>query len=163
MPFTCSLALKYSLNNRISLESGLNYSRLVSNFEMGADGNAIREHQTIHYLGIPVKGIYNMYNKKALSLYASAGITVEIPVFSSLSKSYYLHDVISGTDRESIHTSWQWSIGTGIGVEYKLTPSIGLFVEPSMRYYIPTDSNIETYYTKHPFTFSLPLGIRFTW
>ena len=163
MPFTCSLALKYSLNNRISLESGLNYSRLVSNFEMGADGNAIREHQTIHYLGIPVKGIYNMYNKKAWSLYASAGITAEIPVFSSLSKSYYLHDVISGTDRESIHASWQWSIGTGIGVEYKLTPSIGLFVEPSMRYYIPTDSNIETYYTKHPFTFSLPLGIRFTW
>ena len=163
MPFTCSLALKYSLNNRISLESGLNYSRLVSNFEMGADGNAIRQHQTIHYLGIPVKGIYNMYNKKAWSLYASAGITAEIPVFSSLSKSYYLHDVISGTDRESIHASWQWSIGTGIGVEYKLTPSIGLFVEPSMRYYIPTDSNIETYYTKHPFTFSLPLGIRFTW
>ena len=163
MPFTCSLALKYSLSHRLSLESGLSYSRLVSNFEMGSDGNAIREHQVIHYLGIPVKGIYNMYNRKAWSLYASVGITAEIPVFSSLSKSYYLHNVIAGADGESIHAPWQWSVGTGIGMEYKLTPGIGLFVEPSLRYYIPTGSHIETYYTKHPFTFSLPLGIRFTW
>ena len=61
MPVTWSLALKYRLNHRFGLESGLSYSRLNSDFEMGADGNTIREQQTIHYLGIPIKGIYNMY------------------------------------------------------------------------------------------------------
>ena len=29
--------------------------------------------------------------------------------------------------------------------------------------YIPMKTDIETYRTEHPFTFSLPLGIRFTW
>ena len=60
MPITWSLALKYKLDNRLGLESGISYSRLNSDFEMGTDGNTIREQQTIHYLGIPVKGIYNM-------------------------------------------------------------------------------------------------------
>ena len=60
MPFTWSLALRYKLSNRFGLESGLSYSRLTSDFKMGADGNVIREQQTIHYLGIPIKGIYNL-------------------------------------------------------------------------------------------------------
>ena len=38
MPVTWSLALKYRLNHRFGLESGLSYSRLTSDFEMGADG-----------------------------------------------------------------------------------------------------------------------------
>ena len=68
MPITWSLALKYRLGNRFGLESGLSYSRLTSDFEMGTDGNTIREQQTIHYLGIPVKGIYNIYNSNKSSI-----------------------------------------------------------------------------------------------
>ena len=48
MPFTWSLAMRYTLSNRFGLESGLNYSRLTSDFEMGADGNVICEQQSIH-------------------------------------------------------------------------------------------------------------------
>ena len=105
MPVNFSFALKYHLNNRFGLETGLSYSRLKSDFEMGSNGNTINEHQTIRYLGIPMKGIY----------------------------------------------------------KYNFTPNIGLFAEPSLQYYIPTGTQIETYRTEHPFTFSLPIGIRFTW
>jgi RNA polymerase sigma-70 factor (ECF subfamily) len=48
-------------------------------------------------------------------------------------------------------------------MQYHLTRNIGFFIEPSLQYFIPTKSNIETYRTEHPFTFTLPLGIRFTW
>ena len=163
MPISFSLALKYKLSNRFSLETGLSYSRLKSEFEMGSNGNTIKEQQTIHYLGIPVKGICNMYTGKAWSLYGNLGVTTEIPVYSPLNTSYYLHGILEATDKTTIRAPWQWSVGTGIGLQYNLTPNIGLFAEPSLQYYIPTGSNVETYRTEHPFTFSMPLGIRFTW
>ena len=163
MPIIFSLALKYKLNNRFGLETGLSYSRLRSDFEMGTNGNTINEQQTIHYLGIPVKGLCNMYTGKAWSLYGSLGVTTEIPVYSPFNTNYYLHGVLQVTDKTTLHAPWQWSVGTGLGLQYNLTPRIGLFAEPSLQYYIPTGSDIETYRTEHPFMFTLPLGIRFTW
>ena len=163
MPVTWSLTLKYKLNNRFGVESGLSYSRLTSDFEMGTDGNSINEQQTIHYLGIPVKGIYNIYSNRGWNLYGSLSVTTEIPVYSPLKTNYYLHGILEATDKTTIRAPWQWSVGTGLGLQYNFTPNIGLFAEPSLQYYIPNESQIETYRTEHPFTFSLPLGIRFTW
>ena len=163
MPINFSMALKYKLNHRFALETGLSYSRLKSEFEMGSNGNTINEQQTIHYLGIPVKGIYNIYNRKAWSFYGSLSVTTEIPVYSPLNTSYYLHGILEATEKTTIRAPWQWSVGSGLGLQYNLTPSIGFFVEPSLQYFIPTSSSIETYRTEHPFNFSLPLGIRFTW
>ena len=163
MPVNFSLALKYRLNSRFALETGLSYSRLKSEFEMGSNGNTINEQQTIHYLGIPLKGTYNIFSRQVWSLYGSLGVTTEIPLYSPLNTSYYLHGLLEATDKTSIRAPWQWSLGTGLGLQYNVTPSIGLFAEPSLQYYIPTKSDIETYRTEHPFNFSLPIGIRFTW
>ena len=148
MPMNFSLALKYGLNHR---------------FEMGSNGNTINEQQIIHYLGIPVKGIYYIYNRKVWSLYGSLGVTTEIPVYSPLNTNYYMHGILEATEKTTIHAPCQWSVGSGLGLQYNFTPNIGLFAEPSLQYYIPTGSQIETYRTEHPFTFTLPLGIRFTW
>ncbi len=163
MPINLSLALKYRLNNRFAIETGLSYSKLKSDFEMGSNGNTINEQQTIHYLGIPLKGTYNIYSRKTWSLYGSLGVITEIPLYSPLNTSYYLHGMLEATDKTIIHAPWQWSVGTGLGLQYNFTPNIGLFAEPSLQYYIPTGTQIETYRTEHPFTFSLPIGIRFTW
>ena len=175
MPITWSLALKYKLNNRFGLESGLSYSCLTSDFEMGADDhlgmgsdahlgkNAISEHQTIHYLGIPMKGIYVMYGGKLWNLYGSIGLTTEIPVHSTLRSNYYIYGQHEASDKTTIRAPWQFSTNFGIGLQIHLTPNIGLFTEPSLQYFIPMQSDIETYRTEHPFTFSLPLGIKFTW
>jgi RNA polymerase sigma-70 factor (ECF subfamily) len=175
MPVTWSLALKYRLNHRFALESGLSYSCLTSDFETGADGrsatavdtnlgkNAIREQQTIHYLGIPMKGIYNMYGGKRWNIYGSLGLTTEMPVHSTLRSDFYVNGQHEATDKTTIRAPWQFSTTFGLGLQMHLTPHIGFFAEPSLQYYIPTKSSIETYRTEHPFTFSLPLGIRFTW
>ncbi len=163
MPVTWSLALKYRLNHRFGLESGFNYSRLTSDFEMGADGNNIREQQTIHYLGIPMKGIYNMYGGKRWGIYGSIGLTTEIPIHSTLQSDFYVNGLHEATDKTAIRAPWLFSTTFGIGLQIYLMPNVGFFVEPSLQYYIPMKTDIETYRTEHPFTFSLPMGIRFTW
>ena len=163
MPFTWSLALKYRLNHRWGVETGLNYSKLTSEFEMGEDGNKIEQRQMIHYLGIPVKGVFNIYGGRTWNLYGSAGLVTEIPVYAPLYSNYYVHGQYEVSDKTTIRAPWQFSTTFGLGIQYHLTPHIGIFAEPSLQYFIPTHTDIETYRTEHPFTFSLPIGIRFTW
>ena len=163
MPITFSLALKYKLNNRFGLETGLSYSRLKSESEIGTGGNAIREQQTIHYLGIPLKGTYNIYNVRRWSLYGTLGVKLEMPVYAPLNTGYFVNGMKELEEKSTLHAPLQWSVGTGVGLQYNLTPNVGFYVEPSLQYYIPAGSDIETYRTEHPFMFSLPLGIRITW
>ena len=163
MPITWSLALRYKLNSDFGLETGINYSRLKSEFEIGSNGNAFNEQQTIHYLGIPLKGLYNIYNGRQWSIYGSMGVNMEIPVYTLLNTDYYLNGKKEATEKSTLNAPLQWSVGTGLGLQYNLTPNLGFFVEPSLQYYIPTGGSIETYRTEHPFTFSVPLGIRITW
>ena len=163
MPVTWSLALKYRLNHRWGVETGLNYSKLTSEFEMGEDGNKIEQRQTLHYLGIPMKGLFNIYGGRTWNLYGSAGLVTEIPVHTRLYSNYYVHGQYEVSDKTTIRAPWQFSTTFGLGIQYHLTPHIGIFAEPSLQYFIPTHTDIETYRTEHPFTFSLPIGIRFTW
>lgn len=163
IPITFSLALKYRLNNRFGLETGLSYSRLKSESEIGANGNSIREQQTIHYLGIPLKGSYNIYNVRRWNLYGNLGVKMEIPVYAPLNTNYYINGTMELSNKSTLHAPLQWSFSTGLGLQYNLTPNIGFFAEPSLQYYFPTGSSIETYHTEHPCVFSLPLGIRLTW
>ena len=89
-------------------------------------------------------------------------MTMEIPLKSSLRSSYFVNSNYEASDHFSIRAPWQFSTSLGVGVQYQLTPSVGLFAEPSLQYFLPSHSEIETYRTEHPFVFSLPLGIRIT-
>lgn len=163
MPMTWSLALKYRLDKRWGVETGLNYSKLKSEFEMGSNGNTINELQTIHYVGVPLKGIYHLYDTRKWGVYGAAGIMMEVPVHSSLYTDYYVLGKKEVSEKTSIHAPWQWSTTIGLGLQYHLTPHVGVFAEPSLQYFIPTGSSIETYRHEHPFIFTVPLGIRLTW
>lgn len=163
MPMTWSLALKYRLDKRWGVETGLNYSKLKSEFEMGSNGNTINELQTIHYVGVPLKGIYHLYDTRKWGVYGAAGMMMEVPVHSSLNTDYYVLGKKEVSEKTSIHAPWQWSTTIGLGLQYHLTPHVGVFAEPSLQYFIPTGSSIETYRHEHPFIFTVPLGIRLTW
>ena len=163
MPMTWSLALKYRLDKRWGVETGLNYSKLKSEFEMGSNGNTINELQTIHYVGVPLKGIYHFYDTRKWGVYGAAGMMMEVPVHSSLYTDYYVLGKKEVSEKTSIHAPWQWSTTIGLGLQYHLTPHVGVFAEPSLQYFIPTGSSIETYRHEHPFIFTVPLGIRLTW
>jgi len=163
MPVTWSLALRHQLTDCLGLESGLSYSRLSSDFELGTNGNTISDQQVIHYVGIPMKGIYNMYEGKLWGLYGCLGLTTEIPVHSSLHTNYFVNGQYKAGQKTTLSAPWQLSTTAGLGLQLHLTPNVGFFVEPSLQYFFPTQSHIESYRTEHPLTFSLPLGIRFTW
>lgn len=163
MPISWSLALNYRLHHRWALETGVQYNHLTSEFEIGTDGNAINERQTIHYLGIPAKGIYHFHNGKRWNFYSSAGMMFEMPVYATTHSDYFVDGKHAADEKTTFKAPWQFSTHLGVGLQFNITPSIGIFAEPSLQYFIPTGSSIETYRTEHPFSFNLPLGIRITW
>ena len=163
LPLTYSLSLRYQANKRIGLESGLQYTRLNSLFQTGEGINRIDEKQRIDYLGVPLKVSYRIWSGKHVGIYTSAGVTLEIPVKSTVTTEYISNNQPELRDSHHLDVPLQWSTGIGIGVQYNITPSISIFAEPGMQYYIPDDSGFETYRTQHPFTITIPAGLRFTW
>ena len=162
-PFTCSIVMKYWLNERWGIESGISYTALSSEFDLGSHGNIINERQNLHYIGIPIKGLYNIYNVGMWSMYATTGFTMDLPVSAWQRTKYILHGKIEAKDETPISAPWQFSASIGVGVQYQLTPHVGMFAEPGMQYYIPTGTSVSTFRTEHPFVFSLPVGLRITW
>ena len=163
LPLTFSLSLRYQANKRIGLESGLQYTRLNSLFQTGEGINRIDEKQRIDYLGVPLRASYRIWSGKHVGIYTSAGVTLEIPVKSTVSTEYILNNQPELRDSHHLDVPLQWSTGIGIGVQYNITPSISIFAEPGVQYYIPDGSGFETYRTQHPFTITIPAGLRFTW
>ena len=167
-PLTLQLSLSRQLNSHWSLATGLSYTRMKSTFESGNENTIIHRTQRLHYLGIPLKLGYRVVGGNRWSLYSTGGVQLDIPVSARLTTQYiyggsYAPIGNSPDIDATISAPWQWSVGVGIGAQYQIVPHLNVYLEPSLNYFIPTSTDVESYRTEHPFDLSLPFGIRFTW
>ena len=162
-PITLGLALTKSLGKNWSIESGLQYSLLKSNFTMGEGAYYIQRTQKVHYLGLPFRLSYKWLRSKRWSVYSSAGVLLNVPLVGEAKERYVTDTTIPYKNSWHFTPSWQWSVGAGVGVQYNLSPNWGIYAEPTFNWYIPNGSSIHTIWTEHPFTVTAPFGVRFTW
>lgn len=162
-PITLGLALTKSLGKNWSIESGLQYSLLKSNFTMGEGAYYIQRTQKVHYLGLPFRLSYKWLRSKRWSVYSSAGVLLNVPLVGEAKERYVTDTTVPYKDCWHFTPSWQWSVGAGVGVQYNLSPNWGIYAEPTFNWYIPNGSSIHTIWTEHPFTVTAPFGVRFTW
>lgn len=162
-PVTVGLSFSKNLNGRWSLETGVRYTYLKSTFTSG-DEFAVRETQKLHYIGIPLRLSYRFWNHKRFSAYATAGVQLDIPLKGTLETVHVTDSVlIRWSSPRSLEVPWQWSVQAGAGVQYHFTPHVSFYVEPTFNYYIPDGSSLRTIRKEHPFTFTVPVGFRFSW
>lgn len=162
-PITFGLSVTKSLGNNWSLETGLQYSLLKSDFTLGEGAYYIHRNQKVHYLGIPLQVSYKWVDVKDWSVYSSLGGALHIPVYGKTNEKYVIGNIMPYMNNWHFTPSVQWSVGTSVGVQYKFAPKWGIYIEPSLRWYVPNGSSIHTIWTEHPFTFTIPFGVRFTW
>lgn len=162
IPFTFGLLLRKPLDNNWGIETGLNYTRLVSDFTLG-DDSYVNERQTLNYIGIPLRGSYFLGKYKRFSFYISGGVTLEIPVSGTLKTDYIVDDQLEYSTNRTLKVPLQWSVDGGVGIQYQLSPSVGIFIEPGMHYYFNDGSYLNTIRKDHPVNFTLPMGIRWTY
>ena len=162
-PIILGLAVNKSIGKHWSLETGLQYSYLKSYFTLGTGNYRVDKEQKLHYIGIPVKLSYQFMAYKRLAAYGSAGASIQIP----LSGKTYADYVIGG--KSGYTTDWkttpsiQWTVNTNIGIQYQIAPKLTLFVEPTLNWYIPNESEVKNTWTERPFTLTVPFGIRLSW
>lgn len=172
-PFSLQLSLSVPLNNRWSLNTGVGYTYLKSVFEAD-DGNGndfMRRTQRLHYIGVPLGVTYNIWQKNRWTVYSMASLRLDVPVKGRVETKYiykgpFAHtpgdSLVFPTTHSRITPPWQFSVGAGLGVQYRLMPHVNVYFEPAVHYYIPTGSAIENYRSAHPIDLSLPVGIRIT-
>lgn len=162
-PITIGIAVNKRIGGKFSIETGLKYSFLKSDFRLGTGNYFVDKEQKLHYLGIPLNVSYQLIRYKKLSAYSSAGITLHIPIFGKTTADYITDGISVYANDWKVIPPTQWTTNISLGIQYQFAPNVNLFVEPTLNWYIPNGSNIKNSWTEHPFTFTVPIGIRFTW
>ena len=160
LPLTVGLTLNKMLGDRWAIGTGLQYTQLYSETQAGNTYTWEQQLQRLHYLGIPLRATWYPVRNSRWALYTSAQAMLELPIGSTLRRNTIIDGRQVTSERLKSDPSVQWSVGLGIGLEYRLSPVIGLYAEPSVHYYFKPSDGLSTYRTKHPATFSIPIGIR---
>ena len=162
-PITFGLSMTKTINRKWNVETGLQYSILKSEFILGEDDYYVQKRQKIHYLGIPLCLSYKWFGANRWTAYTSAGIILNIPLSGKTDEQYVTGTVIPYSDSWHFTPPFQWTIGTGVGLQYNFANNWGVYLEPTFSWHIPNGSTTRTIWTEHPFTITVPFGIRFTW
>ncbi|MCL3853650.1 sigma-70 family RNA polymerase sigma factor [Parabacteroides sp. GYB001] len=161
-PITLGLSVNKKLDDRWSFETGLQYIFLKSDFITGEEYR-IQETQKLHYIGLPFRVSYRWGNFRKFSFYSTAGVQVDIPLKGTLRTFHVTDSVPVDISRQSLAVPMQWSVNASAGVQYHFTRHISFYVEPTLNYYIPDGSGLRTIRREHPVTFTVPVGLRFSW
>ncbi len=146
LSWSAGISVGKQLNRYLSLESGLVYTYLSSDVTLKQSGH---QHQQLHYLGIPLKLSAIIAEEGRWRFYANIGTMLE-------------HSLYGRRGQKNLHLNdWQWSMDGGIGLQYKLTEHMGLYIEPGVNYYFSNGSEVPSLRTESPFTFNLQIGVRF--
>ena len=158
-PIKVGISVKYDIDNRWSISSGLTYSYLRSSFDY-SEGKAFGSGvQKLHYVGLPLAVDYNIISAKKLKVYLSAGGEVQKLVCGkatmdgvNIPEADANHDIKEG--------GMQWSLNAAIGAEYNFVDNFGIYIEPGVSHYIDNHSKVDNYYKYKPTNFSLNVGLR---
>lgn len=158
IPFTFSLKLTQPLNSYFSIESGLSYTYLRTDFSYNGSQNRNGKLE-LHYLGVPLNLRANIINTTYFNFYALGGGTIEKGVHSLYKQKIDNQYHSINTTVNSMVDGYQISLQGAIGVDYKINSRISLFVEPQIAHYFDNDQPMSIR-TSKPSTFSINGGLR---
>ena len=151
-PISYGLTLSYPFTERLSLTTGVVYTKLSSDFTQVMNKMQIRREQTLHYVGVPLGLSYRLWALKGFRAYASAGALTYLNVAT--------HVVTEGVTQEMEKDRVQLSLNGSLGLQYDVIPQIGLYVEPGLSYYPDNRSHIQNFFKDKPVNLSLQVGLR---
>ena len=166
IPITFGLGVRFDLSDRWAVGTGINWSRLSRTFngvytEVNDNGDVVRNINSeivndIHYIGIPLNLYFNIFDSRNLRFYAWGGGSAEKGLVSRFRIQSNAGDI---SYKESVN-GLQWSAAAGLGLEFLLGEHLGLYLDPSARYYFDCGQPLSIR-TERPFMMNYEVGLRF--
>ncbi|WP_299271766.1 outer membrane beta-barrel protein [uncultured Prevotella sp.] len=151
-PVSYGLSFGYALNNRLTLTTGVVYTRAVTDFIRSSGNDNITETQRLHYIGVPIGVKYRVWGNRYIQTYATAGGQADFNVKATMTSG----DVKTDVDCDNV----QFSVNAAAGVQVDVVPHVGLYAEPGVKYYIDNKSAVATIFKDKPWAFNLQVGLR---
>ena len=153
-PVSVGLQVAFGIAPRLSLSTGLVYTRTSSDFYPYAPGSSYNVHQVLHYVGIPVGLNYEFWQSGGFHAYVMAGAEADYNVKNDTEEE--------GVKKENAKRDRvQFSGKASLGAQYDITPKVGLYVEPGAKYYFDNGSHVENTFKDKKLNFNLQFGLRF--
>lgn len=164
VPVSFGIGLNIPIKGIFSIETGIDYSILTRSFEgmytevdaLGAntiEGNVLHH---MHYIGIPLSLNVSLYSNRKINFYSLIGGEVEYCV----SNIYTIRGPQSEIRFRDPVKMPQFSVKLGVGLEAKLTNHLGLFLDPSAKFYFQ-NSQPKSIRTEKQLLIGLNMGLRF--
>ena len=163
LPVRVWINVAYRLTDRLSVESGVSYTRLSSDMKDGTKDNYSSGSQKLDYIGVPLNVKYRAFGYRRLSVYASAGLLTEKCVSGKTTHEYVISGEKKKHEAEDVAAKpWQLSVNAALGAQFDVLRNVGVYVEPGVSYYFDDRSTLSTIYKEKPLNFNLNLGVRYT-
>lgn len=153
-PVSVGLQVAFGIAPRLSLSTGLVYTRTSSDFYPYAPSSSYNVHQVLHYVGIPVGLNYEFWQSGGFHAYVMAGAEADYNVRNDTEEE--------GVKKENAKRDRvQFSGKASLGAQYDITPKVGLYIEPGAKYYFDNGSHVENTFKDKKLNFNLQFGLRF--
>ena len=155
-PLSFGLRAGKQLSEKVSIESGLVYTYLLTDLE----SPNYTARLNLHYLGIPLNAKVNVWTNRQWSVYASGGAMLEKGL-----QSVYVQTQKNGN--QTIITSastdidgFQWSVNAAVGVAYNFAGAFDFYFEPGFAYFFDNDQPLSIR-SDRQFAPGVEAGVRF--
>ena len=153
-PVSVGLQVAFGIAPRLSLSTGLVYTRTSSDFYPYAPSSSYNVHQVLHYVGIPVGLNYEFWQSGGFHAYVMAGAEADYNLKNDTEEE--------GVKKENAKRDRvQFSGKASLGAQYDITPKVGLYIEPGAKYYFDNGSHVENTFKDKKLNFNLQFGLRF--
>jgi len=137
-PVSVGFAIARTISPELSIESGISYSYLLTMFK----SNSIDSKLNLHYVGLPVRVVYDFLKNNKWSFYTAAGGMIEKGVWSVyVQNQNYPNSIITTTVTDKIN-GFQYSLNASVGSNYRIFKNASIYFEPKISYYFDTNQPI---------------------
>lgn len=162
-PFSVGLGVKWNFAPRWAIGTGVNYTNLSRAFtaDYADDGFVLTQvpvDNMQHWIGVPVNFYFDVVRSPRWRVHVLAGGEMDY----LLANNFTIHGN-KPIPWQKKDTSFQWSAGVGAGAEYMITPRLGIYLNPTVRYYFTHVSGADINgLPVHPVRFMMEGGLRFS-
>ena len=167
LPVSGGISFRYDFNPRWGIGTGVVYTNLSRSFlgdyhevENGAFTKQLFDtdiNNQQHYIGVPLNVFFNIVNTGNWNIHVRMDGMGE----KLVDNHFLIHDSEGDIHLHQKAEGLQFSTGVGVGLEFKFSPNIGIYFDPTLRYYFDGNQP-RSLRTIQPLRMDFEAGVRFS-